>query len=147
MKILVADDAPESRRFLEMLLGRWGHEVVEANDGVAALESLLADQVPLAFLDWMMPGLDGPSVCRRLRAEVEGGGPYVILLTGRTAPEDIIHGIEAGADDYMVKPLDAQELRVRLAVAERAIEARRALAGSADEEAGRCPVCGRSGPA
>lgn len=145
MKILVADDAPESRRLLEMLLGRWGHEVVEAANGAAALESLLTDDVPIAFLDWMMPGLDGPSVCQRLRAEMGAGGPYVILLSGRTAHDDIIRGIEAGADDYMVKPLDAQALRIRLAVAERAVDARRSLSDRSDAP-GRCSVCGRTGP-
>jgi DNA-binding response OmpR family regulator len=125
--ILVADDAPESRRLLEMLLGRWGHEVRSVPDGVAALEALTDGGADMAFLDWMMPGLDGPSVCRRVRSESGETGPYIILLTGRAEPEDIVRGIEAGADDYMVKPLDAQLLRMRLTVAERAVRQRAAL--------------------
>lgn len=127
MTILVADDAPESRRLLEMLLGRWGHQVRSVEDGVAALEALVSDTTPIAFLDWMMPGLDGPSVCRRVRSEMPVGGPYIVLLTGRAEPEDITRGIESGADDYMVKPLNAHELRLRMTVAERAVRQRVAL--------------------
>lgn len=126
MTILVADDAPESRRLLELLLGRSGHTVVTAPDGVAALDAILAGDHEIAFLDWMMPGLDGIEVCRRVRADDPDGLPYIILLTGRSEPEDMIRGIEAGADDYMVKPLDAGILRVRLAVAARAVRQRRA---------------------
>lgn len=121
MRILVADDAPESRRLLELLLGRAGHDVIQASDGVMALETLLKEGAEIAFLDWMMPGLDGIEVCRRLRRESELGLPYIVLLTGRTEPEDILRGIESGADDYIRKPLDAAELRLRLAVAERAV--------------------------
>lgn len=126
MTILVADDAPESRRLLELLLGRAGHTVVTAPDGLAALEAILGGDFDIVFLDWMMPGLDGTNVCRRVRAEDPDGLPYIILLTGRAEPEDMIRGIEAGADDYMVKPLDAGNLRVRLAVAARAVGQRRA---------------------
>lgn len=143
MIILLADDAPESRRLLEMLLGRWGHDVRSVPDGVAALEALTDGDADIAFLDWMMPGLDGPSVCQRVRSESGGSGPYIILLTGRAEPEDIARGIEAGADDYMVKPLDAQQLRLRMAVAERAVRQRaelvariRALEGSLPDRAG-----------
>lgn len=128
MRILVADDAPESIRLLERLLGRWDHQVRAVQDGVAALEALLTGDASLAFLDWMMPGLDGPSVCRRVRSETGDGGPYIILLTGRAAPEDIARGLAAGADDYMVKPLDADELLLRVTVAERAVRQRHALA-------------------
>ncbi len=127
MIILVADDAPESRRLLEMLLGRWGHTVRSVPDGVTALEALTGGEADMAFLDWMMPGLDGPSVCQRVRSESGASGPYIILLTGRAEPEDIARGIEAGADDYIVKPLDAQQLRMRMTVAERAVRQRAAL--------------------
>ena len=127
MTILVADDAPESRRLLELLLGRAGHRVVQAADGIAALEAILEGGLDIAFLDWMMPGLDGIEVCRRARAEEAHGLPYIVLLTGRSEPEDILRGIQAGADDYIVKPLDAGHLTLRLAVAERAVRRCRAL--------------------
>ena len=127
MNILVADDAPESRRLLEMLLGRAGHVVVTAPDGAAALDAIVAGGHDLAFLDWEMPGLDGIEVCRRVRAEDTFGLPYIILLTGRAEPEDAVRGIEAGADDYIVKPLNADHLRIRLAVAQRSILQRYAL--------------------
>ena len=127
MNILVADDAPESRRLLEMLLGRAGHDVVTAPDGAAALDAIVAGAHELAFLDWEMPGIDGIEVCRRVRARETFGLPYIILLTGRAEPEDAIRGIEAGADDYILKPLDADHLRMRLVVAGRAIRQRQAL--------------------
>lgn len=151
MTILVADDAPESRRLLEMLLGRWGHDVVSVADGVAAVERLVQGGPSIAFLDWMMPGLNGPDVCQRVRQERPLGGPYIILLTGRAEPSDILYGIEAGADDYMVKPLDAQDLRLRLIVAQRSAEQRRELMERVAElqtepaPSGRCDACGRSG--
>lgn len=142
MTILVADDAPESRRLLELLLGRAGHQVRTAPDGVSALEAILAGGHELAFIDWIMPGLDGVEICRRVRREDPHGLPYIILLTGRSEPEDMIRGIEAGADDYMIKPLDAGALQLRLAVAERAVRGRQARAGGGlrGEEPGPDPL-------
>ena len=119
-KILIADDDKLSRRILQTTLEKSGYEVVAAEDGVTAGRILSEPEGPrLALLDWMMPGMDGPSVVRNVRLRT--GAPYVhmILLTSRQSKEDIIAGLEAGADDYLTKPFDPQELRARLRTGER----------------------------
>jgi DNA-binding response OmpR family regulator len=134
MDILIADDDHVSLIALRRALQRWGHQVHEANRGDAAWELLQRDDAPrLAILDWMMPGMDGPEVCRRVRArtsEKEEDRPpaYLILLTGRSAREDIIAGLDSGADDYIVKPFDADELRARLNVGLRILSLQESLA-------------------
>lgn len=124
MKILVADDDRNIRRLLQILLIREGFEPILAEDGTAALEVLEAPDGPqMAVIDWMMPGLDGPTVCRRVRAsQSETDYKYLMLLTARRAKDDIIIGMDAGADDYVAKPFDEAELRVRLRAGKRIVD-------------------------
>ncbi len=120
MRVLIADDNAMSRLTLRSQLKKWGYEVVEASDGDAAWAILsMPDSPRLAILDWMMPGLDGIELCRRVRAQELEPYLYVILLTGRESKDDVVAGLAAGADDYVTKPFDAQELRVRVRAGER----------------------------
>ena len=124
MKTLVADDDLTSRRTLEAVLRKWGYEVLSVRDGDEAWAALQAQDAPrLAILDWMMPGADGVEICRRLRAKqpTDEHYIYVILVTARSAKEEIVEGMESGADDYIVKPFDPQELRVRIRAGERIV--------------------------
>lgn len=115
MKILIADDDAVSRRLLEKTLERAGYEVTAVENGLHAIEQLARPDAPrLALLDWMMPGLDGPGVCREMRKRREQGYVYILLLTSKEAKEDIVAGLESGADDYLTKPFDAEELKARL---------------------------------
>ena len=115
MRILIAEDDPISRRLLEVLLDRWGHEVVSASDGAAAWQQLNSDQRPrLAILDWMMPKIDGLELCRRIRDKITDDYIYIIMLTARENQDDIIIGLESGADDYVTKPFDHSELQSRI---------------------------------
>jgi diguanylate cyclase (GGDEF)-like protein len=115
MKILVADDEIVSRKLIETSVRRWGYDVVVAGNGLDAAKILQADDAPkLALLDWMMPGLDGVELCRELRKAGKEPYTYIILLTAKHTQSDVIEGLEAGADDYITKPFDPQELRVRL---------------------------------
>jgi diguanylate cyclase (GGDEF)-like protein len=121
VRILIADDDAISRRLLEKSLTRLGHDVAAVADGQAALTVLLSPDGPrLAILDWMMPGADGPEVCRAVRARPT---PYVyiIFLTSRDRREDMFSALDAGADDFLTKPLDIVELRARLRSGERII--------------------------
>ena len=123
MKILVADDDVLSRRLMERMLERCGYEVVTAEDGLQAAEILSREEGPrLALIDWMMPELDGPGVCRRIRSRHDSRYIYVILLTARQASEDIVLGLEAGADDYLIKPCNPGELQARLRTGERILD-------------------------
>src|ERR1700740_1975875 len=120
MKILIADDDPLSRRLLEKTLERVGYEVISVPDGRQAVKSLSATDAPrLALLDWMMPELDGPGVCREIRNRRDQNYVYIILLTSRQSKEDTVEGLESGADDYLVKPFNADELKARLRTGER----------------------------
>lgn len=120
-RVLLAEDEEATAALLVMLLRSWGYAPTVVDNGRAALEVLEApDPPPLALLDWMMPGLDGPSVCRAVRAaKPREGGPFLVLLTARTNKEDIVAGLEAGADDYVTKPFDFGELKARLERARR----------------------------
>ena len=123
MKILVAEDDPIIRRLLEATLVRTGYEVVTAENGAQALEILERDDSPrLAIMDWMMPEIDGVEVCRRVRALGSRGYTYVIMLTAKGRKEDLLAGLEAGADDYLTKPFDPHELRSRLRVGQRILD-------------------------
>lgn len=123
MRVLIAEDDRVSRDLLQQVLGKWGCEVVVTSDGDEAWEVLQHDDAPrLAILDWMMPGLDGPEICRRVRARNAADPPYVILLTARGGKDDIVIGLEAGADDYVGKPFDRAELLARLEVGRRFTE-------------------------
>lgn len=119
MKILVIDDAADARLYVSLLLRRWGYEVLEAEDGHAGLDLLLAQDVRLVICDWMMPGMSGPELCRAVRTTDLGHYAYIILLTGRSDSADLVEGLNAGADDFVTKPFEAQVLRARLRVGER----------------------------
>jgi len=128
MKVLIADDSAISRRLLEAALRSWGYEVIIAADGDQAWEQLQRPDAPrLAILDWMMPGMSGPEVCRRVRAQDNEHYTYILLVTSRTHKEDLIEGMEAGADDYITKPFDRNELKVRLGPGRRIVELQDAL--------------------
>jgi two-component system, cell cycle response regulator len=123
MRVLIAEDDVTSRLLLQRVLARWDYEVIATKDGVEALEALRAADAPrLAVLDWMMPGLDGVEVCRRVRELDTEQPPYVILLTARGGKEDIVRGLDSGANDYLGKPFDPEELRARVEVGRRFIE-------------------------
>ena len=122
MKILIAEDDPVSCRILTTSLKAWGHEIVVTRNGSDALEALQRDGAPmLAILDWMMPGLTGVEICRRLRTERNEAPIYIILLTALNCKENLLEGLEAGADDYLTKPFDRHELRVRVQAGARII--------------------------
>ena len=120
MRILIAEDDSISRRLLEVTLIKWGYEVVSTEDGEAAWRVLQAEEAPsLAILDWMMPGLDGVEICRKVREREERPYTYIMLLTAKGSKEDVVIGLDAGADDYVNKPFDQKELRSRIKVGER----------------------------
>jgi len=126
--ILIADDDPISRRILETMLRKWGLEYVAARDGTSAWEMIQRIRPKMVLLDWMMPGLDGPTLCRMIRDEKDRGYTYIILLTIKDRVEDRIAGLESGADDYVTKPYDTQELHSRINVGRRIVELERELA-------------------
>jgi diguanylate cyclase (GGDEF)-like protein len=115
MKILIADDGPVSLRMMERTLQQSGYEVVTVQDGQQAARELCKPNGPrLALIDWMMPKLDGPGVCRVVRSSREGAYVYIVLLTAKQSSEDIVEGLKAGADDYLTKPCHPAELQARL---------------------------------
>lgn len=129
MKILIAEDDPVSRHVLTTNLAKWGHDVVAVGDGLEAWRVLQQDDaLHFAIVDWMMPGMEGPEVCRRLRESTREIAPYVILLTARQSVAEVVQGIAAGADDYLTKPYHRDELRVRVQVGVRMIELQTKLA-------------------
>jgi DNA-binding response OmpR family regulator len=122
MKILVADDSPVFRDVLQRMLTGWGYDVIVACDGAQAWECLRTESaLQLLLLDWMMPGMDGIDLCRRIRGS-DRSGVYIIMLTAKTDPADLLVATESGADDYVTKPLKSAELRTRLRVACRILE-------------------------
>jgi len=130
MQVLIAEDDRTSRNLLEVVLKRLGYRVLSVNDGHAAWEVLQRPDAPkLVILDWMMPGMEGIDICTRLRqmSDPEAVYTYVILLTAKGSKESIVKGMEAGADDYVVKPFDHNELRVRLRAGQRIVELQREL--------------------
>ena len=123
MQILIAEDDPVSRRLLEATLSGWGHEVIVTRNGKEAMAVLRGSNPPkLAILDWMMPGLDGVEVCRRLRKSQKEDYVYVIVLTSRNNADDILECMIAGADDYITKPFKAGELKARIFAANRIVD-------------------------
>lgn len=123
MRVLVAEDDLTSRLVLQMTMAKWGYEVVAVPDGDAAWEELQKPDAPaLLVLDWEMPGMDGIDVCRKIRAGESGDSRYIILLTARNATEDLVAGLDAGANDYVGKPFEPAELRARVDVGRRFVE-------------------------
>lgn len=132
--ILVADDDPVARFMLQSLLTKWGYKVIPATDGLEAARILESPGAPqLALLDWMMPGLEGPEVCRHVRSQAERPYFYILLVSARNQRGDILHGLESGADDYLTKPFDAEELRARLLVGRRILDLQNNLIATREE--------------
>jgi sigma-B regulation protein RsbU (phosphoserine phosphatase) len=134
MRILIAEDDDVSRRVLELTLAAAGHDLVATKNGAEALSVLESENAPrLAILDWMMPDIDGLEVCRRVRA-LPGDTPvYIILLTAKTGKQEIVQGLDAGANDYITKPFDRHELRARVQVGETVVDLQRSLAARVAE--------------
>ncbi len=133
-KVLIAEDDPISRRMLQAFLAKSGYEVVAVADGLEALRMLEGDNAPsLAILDWMMPGMEGPEVCQRVRQIPDRPYVYILLLTALNQKGDLLQGLESGADDYLTKPFDAQELRARLRVGQRILDLQESLIAARDE--------------
>ena len=143
MRILIADDEAMSRRLLQKTLERAGYEVIAVENGRQAANQICTKDGPrLALLDWVMPELDGPAVCREIRKRKEQSYVYMVLLTSKEAKEDIIAGLESGADDYLTKPFDAEELKARLrtglrilGLEDRLVEAREEMRFKASHDA------------
>jgi sigma-B regulation protein RsbU (phosphoserine phosphatase) len=138
VRILIADDDRTSTMMLGRTLESWGFDVVVAHDGVAAWEQIVGAEPPaLAIVDWMMPGLDGIELCRRIQEASLPSPVYVILLTARTSRQDLVAGLEAGADDYLTKPFDPDELRARIRVGQRTL----GLISNIKRLTGLLPIC------
>ncbi|PYJ03151.1 MAG: response regulator [Verrucomicrobia bacterium] len=129
MKILIAEDDPVSRRLLQATLNKWGYQVTVTANGKEAWQALQTPEAPsLLILDWLMPEMDGVEICREARRSSAHKSAYIILLTSRGSKEDIVKGLEAGADDYVTKPFDHGELRARVQVGSRVVQLQSALA-------------------
>jgi phosphoserine phosphatase RsbU/P len=130
--IVIADDDPVSRELLSTLVKKWGFRTIVTQDGHEAMAAIRAEQGPVvAIVDWMMPGMDGLEVCRRVRQS--GKLVHIILLTVRAAKENFVEGLESGADDYLVKPFDKNELLARVKVGVRVLELETSLANRVKE--------------
>ncbi|MGC1107324.1 MAG: diguanylate cyclase [Candidatus Acidiferrales bacterium] len=133
MRVLIAEDDPVSRRVLEEFLRKWGYQVVTVANGAEAWALLTAEDPPrMAILDWMMPELEGIEVCRRVRARSGRAYIFLILLTAHGQRHSLLAGLKAGADDYLSKPFDAEELRARLQVGERILRMQDELIAARD---------------
>ncbi len=134
MRILIADDEPVSRLRLERLLSKWGYEVTAVSDGEQAWRVLRGPDAPeLAILDWVMPGADGVTVCRRVRELHNAPYRYLILLTSRSETSSLVEAMNAGADDYVAKPFEPHELEVRLRAGKRILELQTELIDAREE--------------
>src|SRR6202167_5313787 len=131
MRILIADDSIFSRHLLDATLRKWGYEVVVACDGLEAWNALQGEDAPrIAVLDWVMPGLTGPEVCKRVRENSRGSeaaSQYLLLLSSTSQREDLMEGLESRADDCLTKAFDQHELKVRLRAGIRIIDLQREL--------------------
>ncbi len=126
--VLIVEDSPVYRRLLARMLAQWGYTVSEAENGIAALDILANQPVSLVISDWEMPEMDGLSLCREIRSRQFGHYVYVILLTAREAPDDLTLGFDAGADDFLSKPVEQSELRARLHAGARVLSLESTLA-------------------
>lgn len=121
MKTLIVEDEPEFRLLLSLLLRQCGHDVIEAMDGQTAWDRLQVEKIQLVLTDWVMPQMHGPELIRKIRGANFPYYTYIILLTARTGHQDVVDGLRSGADDYLIKPFDQEEMRARLQIAERII--------------------------
>ena len=129
MQVLIAEDDRVTGEILARTLQRWGHQTIVVGDGLQAWNHLREMTDPtLAILDWMMPEMDGPDVCRRVRAQLPLANMYLLLVTARESRGDVVAGLDAGADDYIIKPFDPEELRARVAVGIRVLGLQQKLA-------------------
>jgi sigma-B regulation protein RsbU (phosphoserine phosphatase) len=129
MHVLIAEDDRVTGEILARTLRRWDHDTTLVSDGAQAWERLRTATAPtLAILDWMMPEMDGPDICRRVRAELPDANMYLLLVTAREGRSDVVAGLDAGADDYVIKPFDPEELRARVAVGVRVLGLQQKLA-------------------
>ncbi len=129
MRILVAEDDANQRHIVESLLTKWEYEVLVVKDGAQAWEVFQHENPPyLAVLDWVMPGIDGVTLCRKIRKSIIDLPVYLILLTALADQDNIVRGLDAGANDYITKPFDADELRARVQAGRRVVESQLALA-------------------
>ena len=134
MKILIAEDDPSSRLLLQTTLEMWKYDVIPTNNGTEAWNTFQDDEKPdIAILDWMMPEMDGLDVCKKIREQTSLQHVYIILLTAKANKEDIVQGLKAGADDYMVKPFNREELKARVTVGVRVIQLQSDLAKRVEE--------------
>jgi DNA-binding response OmpR family regulator len=134
MQVLIAEDDRVTGEILARTLQRWNYQTTLVGDGAQAWDHLRTSTVPtLAILDWMMPQMDGPEVCRRVRAELPLAHMYLLLVTAREGRGDVIAGLDAGADDYIIKPFDPEELRARVAVGTRVLGLQQKLAERVEE--------------
>jgi diguanylate cyclase (GGDEF)-like protein len=123
LRVLIAEDDRVSRAILKVNLEKWGYEVVVCTDGLQAWDELQKPEAPrLAILDWMMPGMDGIQVCQAVRGQTQEPYVYILLLTAKSLKEDLLTGLNAGADDYLTKPMDPQELELRLRAGRRILD-------------------------
>jgi DNA-binding response OmpR family regulator len=125
MKVLIAEDDPISALALETLLQQQGYEVTVATDGMAAWRAIQQESYPLVVLDWMMPEMDGVEVCRKIRERQSGSYVCVIMLTAKQERKDRMQALNAGADVFLTKPLDCEEMVARLRIARRILEMER----------------------
>ncbi len=134
MKILIAEDEFTTRMMVQVSLENWGYRVESVTNGNEAWAAFQKPDAPhIAILDWEMPELDGVEVCRRVKEMETLSYPYILLLTGRDSKTDIVRGFDAGADDYMTKPFNNNELRARVRVAERLVRTQASLSESVAE--------------
>ncbi len=128
MRVLVAEDSQVWRRMLQKTLHKWGYDLLLVDDGIEALKALSAPDAPeMALMDWVMPGMDGIEVCRRVRETKSDSALYIIILTAKESTQDTVAALDAGADDYLTKPFHPEELHARLRVGERVVRLQNAL--------------------
>jgi two-component system, cell cycle response regulator len=131
--ILIADDDPVTRKLLKQTLTKRGYQVTDVDDGRKAFERFQKEFFPLVVSDWMMPGMDGLEICKAIRSVETEGYVFIILLTSRDNRQDIVRGLQAGADDYLTKPFNPAELVARINTGVRVLELERSLKKANDE--------------